>query len=112
MEHSLNRSRMTIDSYLSAVKKDMAALRKDMKAGAETRVKAKLALEAIVEKEKLEVAQADIDKEIEILAQNYGKSLDEYRSEISNDALESIKDYMLKEKAVDLVISKSKVEAK
>lgn len=112
MEHSLSRNRMTIESYLSAVKKDMDSLRKDLKSGAEIRVKSKLALEAIAEKEKLEVEQADMDKEMSVLAESYGKSLDEYKASLSPDSIESIKDFMLKEKTIDFVISKAKVEGK
>jgi len=110
LEVSLKRSRMTLMSHLSAVKKDMDQLRGEMKGSAETRIKAKLALEAIAEKEKLEVEQKDIDTEIETLAQHYGKPVEEYKAEISSDVIDSIKEYMLREKAIDFVISKAKVE--
>jgi len=110
LEASLKRNRMTVESYLSAVKKDMDKLKDEMKGSAEVRVKAKLALEAIAKKEKLEVEQKDIDAEIETMAQHYGKSLEEYKSEISSEAVDSIKEYMLREKAIDFVISKAKVE--
>ena len=110
LEVSLKRNRMTLTSYLSAVKKDIDHLRGEMKGSAETRIKAKLALEAIAEKEKLEVEQKDIDTEIETLAQHYGKPVEEYKTEISSDVIDSIKEYMLREKAIDFVIAKAKVE--
>ena len=110
LEVSLKRNRMTLESYLSAVKKDLDKLREEMKENAETRIKAKLALEAIAEKEKLEVEQKDIDTEIETLARHYGKPVEEYKAEISNDVIDSIKEYMLREKAIDFVIAKAKVE--
>jgi len=110
LEVSLKRNRMTLTSYLSAVKKDIDQLRGEMKGSAETRIKAKLALEAIAEKEKLEVEQKDIDTEIETLAQHYGKPVEEYKAEISSDIIDSIKEYMLREKAIDFVIAKAKVE--
>jgi FKBP-type peptidyl-prolyl cis-trans isomerase (trigger factor) len=110
LEISLKRSKMTLDSYLSAVKKDKNKLRDDMMGNAEIRIKAKLALEAIAEKEKLVVEEADIDREIETLAQHSGKPVEEYRSQMSADVTDSIKEYMLREKAIDFVISKAKVE--
>jgi FKBP-type peptidyl-prolyl cis-trans isomerase (trigger factor) len=110
LEISLNRSKMTLASYLSAVKKDMDKIRGEMKVGAEGRIKAKLALEAIAEKEQLAVEEADIDSELEALAKHYGKTVEEYKSEVSGDVIDSIKEYMLREKAIDFVISKAKVE--
>ena len=110
LEVSLKRNRMTLTSYLSAVKKNIDQLRGEMKGNAETRIKAKLALEAIAEKEKLEVEHKDIDTEIETLAQHYGKPVEEYKSEISSDVIDSIKEYMLREKAIDFVIARAKVE--
>ncbi|MFH1710528.1 MAG: trigger factor, partial [bacterium] len=110
LEASLKRNRLTIASYLSATKKDMSKLRDEMKGNAEIRIKAKLALEAISEKENLVVESQDIDREIELLAQHYGRSAEEYKAEISSDVMDSIKEYMLREKAIDFVISKAKVE--
>jgi len=110
LEITLQRSKMTLDSYLSAVKKDKDKLRDEMRGNAQIRIKAKLALEAIAEKEKLVVEEADMDREIETLAQHYGKSVEEYKSDISADVTDSIKEYMLREKSIDFVISKAKVE--
>jgi trigger factor len=110
LEVSLKRSRMTLSSYLSAIKKDIDKVKEEMKASSLTRVKAKLALEAIAEKEKLDVDEGELDKEIEALAQHSGKAFEEYKSGLSADVLGSIKDYMLKEKAIDFVVSKAKVE--
>lgn len=110
LEVSLKRNRMTLQSYLSAMKKDIDKLKEEMRGSALTRVKAKLALEATAEKEKLAVDEQDIDKEIEALAQHSGKAFEEYKSGLSAEVLESIKDYMLKEKAIDFVVSKAKVE--
>ena len=110
LEVSLKRSKMTLQSYLSATKKDINKLREEMKASALIRVKAKLALEAIAEKEKLAVDEKDINKEIEALAQHVGKSAEEYKAEVSAEVMEYINDYMLREKTIDFVVSKAKVE--
>lgn len=110
LEASLQRNRMTVASYLSAVKKDMNKLKEEMKGSAEIRIKAKLALEAIAEKEKLAVDEKDLDSEIDLLAQHYGKTAEDYKKEISGEVIDSIKEHLLREKAIDLVISKAKVE--
>lgn len=110
LEISLKRSKMTLDSYLMAVKKTKEQLKEDVGKNAQIRIKAKLALEEIAKKEKLIVNDDDINKEIEILAQQTGKTSEEYKKEVSSDVVESIKEYILKDKAIDLVISKAKKE--
>ena len=110
LEISLKRSKMTLESYLSAVKKDKNKLREDMDPPARIRIKAKLALEKIADKEDIKIEEEELNKELAALAQHAGKDPDEYKAEISEGALESVKDYMLKEKAIDFVISKAKLE--
>lgn len=110
MELSLQRNKMTLNSYLSAVKKDMNKLKDDLKGGAEVRIKAKMALDTIIEKEKLLIEDKDLDAEIEALAQQAGKPKEDYKAGLSGDVLDYIKEYMLREKAIDFVISKAKVE--
>lgn len=110
LEVSLKRNRMTLDSYLAATKKDLNKLKEELKPSALTRIKARLALEKISEKEKLAIDDPELDKEIGVLAEHAGKSLEEYKEAISNEAKESIKEYMLHDKAMDLVLSKAKEE--
>lgn len=110
LEVSLKRNKMTLDSYLSAVKKDREMLKQELKPGAETRIKAKLVLEKISEKEKLTIEDEEVDNELSALAEHSGKSLDEYKAEISPEMKESIKEYMLHDKAMKLVMDKAKEE--
>lgn len=110
LETSLKRNRMTIDAYLAVMKKDMIKLKEELKPNAVVRIKAKLALEKIAEKEKLAVDDSEMDKEIEVLAEHTGKTLEEYRAEISAEVKESMKEYMLNEKAMNFVIEKAKEE--
>jgi FKBP-type peptidyl-prolyl cis-trans isomerase (trigger factor) len=110
LESTLKRNKMTLASYLSAVKKDQKAMVDEMKPAALARVKAKLALEKIIEKEKLEIDELEMDKEVEHLAEHAGKPAEEYKASLSEDMKTSIKDYLLNEKAMELVISKAKEE--
>jgi trigger factor len=110
LDIQLKRSRMTLDSYLSAVKKSMEQLKEDLKKNALTRVKAKLGLEEILKKEKLEVDEADLDKEIEAIAAQSGKDIEEYKAELSAEVKKSIKDFMLREKVIQMLIEKAKEE--
>lgn len=110
LEISLKRNRMTLKSYLSAIKKDIEKLKEEMKPAATVRVKAKLALEEIVLKEKITIEDSELDKELNILAQQSGKSPEEYKKELSTDVMDTIKEFLVRDKAIDLVVSKAKIE--
>jgi trigger factor len=111
LEAALKRNRMTLDSYLSAMKKDRSKLEEELKPSAEIRIKAKLALEKIAEKEKLAIGDEELDAELEALAQHTGKQLDEFKAEMSEEMKASVKTYMLNDKAMQFVIDKSKEES-
>lgn len=110
LDIQLKRSRMTLDSYLRAVKKSMDQLKEDLKKNALIRVKAKLGLEEILKKEKFEIDEAELDKEIEAVAVQSGKDLEEYKADMSEDVKRSIRDFMLREKAIQMLIIKAKEE--
>ena len=110
LEISLKRNRMTLKSYLSAMKKDVEKLKEEMKASAELRVKAKLALEEIAKKEKIAIDDVELDKELQALAQHAGKTLEGYKADLSPDVLDTIKEFMIRDKAIELVVSKAKIE--
>ena len=62
-------------------------LRKQFREGSEERVKTNLVLEAIVEKENLEISEDEINEEIKGLASQYGMDEKAVRSALSDDML-------------------------
>jgi trigger factor len=80
-------------------------LQKQFAADAENRVKTSLVLEAIVEAEKIEPSQDDIDAEIKDLAQQYGMKEEDVSKALSTDMLSH--DIAVR-KAVDLVRDSAK----
>lgn len=82
-------------------------LQKQFAADAENRVKTSLVLEAIVEAEKIEPSQDDIDAEIKDLAQQYGMKEEDVSKALSTDMLSH--DIAVR-KAVDLVRDSAKQE--
>lgn len=62
-------------------------LRKQFREGSEERVKTNLVLEAIVEKENLEISEDEINEEIKDLASQYGMDEKAVRSALSDDML-------------------------
>lgn len=82
-------------------------LQKQFAADAERRVKTNLVLEAIVEAEKIEPSQADIDAEIKDLAEQYGMKDEDVSKALSPEMLSH--DIAIR-KAVDVVRDSAKQE--
>ncbi|MFC1767765.1 trigger factor [Candidatus Margulisiibacteriota bacterium] len=106
----LGRNGSNLDSYLKSVKKTVEGLREEFKEASVKRTKGKLFLRKIVEVEKIEVEPAEVEKELEEMSKASGKSVDDMKKEIKEDGMEAVKDYLLRKKAVDHLVSKIKIE--
>jgi trigger factor len=85
-------------------KMDMPRLRAGQREGAIREVKASLILEKIAEKEKLEVSDDEVQKEIDALAKQTQQTPEAIRARLTRDgALERIKDRMRNEKALEFL---------
>ena len=85
-------------------KMDMPRLRAGQREGAIREVKASLILEKIAEKEKLEVSDDEVQKEIDAIAKQTQQTPAEIRARLTRDgALERIKDRMRNEKALEFL---------
>ena len=75
------------DMYFKLTGTSEEDLRKQFREGSEERVKTNLVLEAIVEKENIEVSEDEINDEIKDLATHYGMDEKAVRSALSDDML-------------------------
>ncbi len=74
-------------------------------------VKSVLVLDTIAEREGLEVSDEELDADIQGYATRMGRTLDEVRLELArHDQLEQIRTGLLREKAVDLAMSRATME--
>ncbi|WP_286006483.1 trigger factor [Ligilactobacillus aviarius] len=75
------------DMYFKLTGTSEGDLRKQFREGSEERVKTNLVLEAIVEKENIEISEDEINDEIKDLATQYGMDEKAVRSALSDDML-------------------------
>ena len=75
------------DMYFKLTGTSEEDLRKQFREGSEERVKTNLVLEAIVEKENIEISEDEINDEIKDLAAQYGMDEKAVRSALSDDML-------------------------
>jgi len=88
---------MTPESYMQMLGITPDQFKERMRESSEKQVKVTLALNKIAELEKIEVSDADIDKEYEEASERFGVKVEEFKESVSRDALE--RDIKLKKAA-------------
>ena len=99
--YRLQMQGMDLDTYLKYLGQDKDAFKATFKDGAEKQVKASIALEAIVEAEKLEATEEEIDAEIAKLAEQYQMEADQIKKAVPADQIAA--DVKTK-KAIDIIV--------
>lgn len=103
---------MNLDLYYQFSGLDEAGLREQFKEDAEKRVRANLTLEAIANAENIEVGDEEVDQEIEKMAEQYNRSVDELKKLFeAQGGLDNLKKELQIRKTIDLLVEQSKMVA-
>lgn len=103
--YRLQMQGIDLNTYLSYLGQDMDSFRESFRTGAENQVKASIALEAIVEAEKIEATEEEIEAEVQKLAEQYQMEAEQIKNALSTDQIAA--DVKTK-KAVDLIVNSAK----
>ena len=103
-DNRLRMSGLDLKTYMQYTGMTLDALRDQFRPQAERQVKARLALEKIVELENIVVTEEDINGEYQRIADAYNMPVDQVKDSIPTDAIE---DDMRVKKAMDLVREKA-----
>lgn len=103
--YRLQMQGIDLNTYLSYLGQDMDSFKASFRAGAESQVKASIALDAIVEAEKLEASEDEIDAEIAKLAEQYQMETEQIKNAVPADQIAA--DIKTK-KAVELIVDSAK----
>ena len=104
----LSQQGLSIDQYLMFTGMDMDGLKAQMKPQAIKTIKSRLVLEAIVNEEKLEANDNEIDAEIAKMAEMYGMENDKLKESIGDREKELMSKDVCLRKAVELVAAEAK----
>jgi trigger factor len=107
-EQQLKYQGLDLKMYLQFTGQEEEAIREQFKADAEKKVRADLVLEAISKVENIEVTDEDIEKEVNQLAEQMERDLEEIRRLLGEGGVERIKDQLLTKKTIDFLVSNSK----
>lgn len=94
-----------LDTYLSYMGQTREQMKESMMDGAKQQVKAGIALEAIIDAEKLEASEEEIDAEVAKLAEQYGMEAEQIKKAVPADQI--AKD-VTTQKAINLIVDSAK----
>lgn len=108
-ENRLRMQGMNLELYYQFSGQDEAQLREQMKGDAEKRVRNTLVLEQIAKVENIEVTDEDVQAELEKLAEQYKRPVDELKELFErNGTLENLKEDLSIRKTVRFLLENSK----
>lgn len=108
-ENSLRMQGMDMNTFFKYTGMDIQKMREQFEPKAERQVRVRLALEKIVELEKIEVSKEEIDAEFENIAKAYSMKVEDVRASIND---EGIKADVAVGKAVNLIKEKAVITEK
>lgn len=106
-EQRLQGQGMTMEMYYQFSGQDEAAFKEQMKDDAEKRVKTNLTLEAIYDKENLEVTDEEVEKEISRMAEMYNVEVDQIKQMLGGNT-DMMKEDLKFKQAIDFLVEHRK----
>ncbi|MCR4420528.1 MAG: trigger factor [Clostridia bacterium] len=110
LEDRLRQQGMNLEEYLRMTNGTMEDVRARFRPEAEAEVKRELVLEAIAQKEGLKVEEAELDREVETLAQRSGREAAAIKESLPPEWLEGMRRSLLYRKVVDFLVENASIE--
>ena len=110
MENRLSYQGLKFDQYLKMMGKTREEVQKEYEPQAIDAIKSRLAIEALVKAEKIEVKEEEIDEKINEMAKNYGKKENDEEFLKNQNIRNYIKQGLESEKAIDFIVSNAKIK--
>ncbi len=98
--YQLQMSGMSMEDYAKMMGGDVNAMRSSMRPMAETTVRSNILLSAIVEAEKIEISEEEVEEELKRVAEQYQMEIEKVREAVS---VENVKADLASKKAVKLI---------
>lgn len=110
LDHQLRYQGLSLEQYLQFMGKDAAEFREELRADATKKVVTRLVLMSIVEAEKIEVSEEELEAELADMAKAYNTDVEKVREMIGVENITFfMKDIQLK-KVIDMLYDKAEVK--
>ena len=108
-EYSIRQQGMDLKQYMQITNKTEADLRTDLKETSLKRIQLRKLIEAIIEKEKLDISDDELQKEVGSWNHESIKTVDDVKHSKSHD-LDILKNNLLDQKVRDFIIDSAKIK--
>ncbi len=110
MDAQLRQSGLQLEQYLKFMNKDIKDFVEEQREGASEKVKSKVLLVSIADKEKIEVTDEDLNSELTVIAENYKNTIEEVKEMFGEEGLRLFaKDIRIK-KTIDFLFDNAKIK--
>jgi trigger factor len=108
MEYRLMYQGINLEAYCQYTGTTVEKIREERQADALKSVKIRLALQEILKAEKIDVKDKDVEKYLEDMSKRVNKSIEEYKSSMTDERLNYIKNEILMNKLLEFLVEKNK----
>ena len=110
LDQQLRYHGMSLQQYLQFTGKDMAAFRDELRPDAERQVKTRIVLMGIVDAEKIEVSEDEMEEELKLMAAQYNMTADKIKEMIGVENLTFLKKDIQVKKAIDFIFDNAVIK--
>ena len=110
LDQQLRYQGMGLQQYLQFTGKDMAAFRDELRPDAERQVKTRIILMGIVEAEKIQVSQEEIEEELKVMAAQYQMTADKLKKMIGVENLTFLMKDLQVKKAIEFIFDNAVIK--
>ncbi len=109
LKQRLSMQGLSAEAYFGYLNITEEQFREDRRKDAEKSVKTSLVLEEIVELEKIEVSEKEIDEKLEEISKMYGQPVDKIKEMLRAEGMASIKQEILTNKVINFLKEKNEI---
>ncbi|WKY46394.1 trigger factor [Eubacteriaceae bacterium ES3] len=103
-ENQMSQQGLTLDDYFKYTNTSRVDFRNNLKGDAEKNIRVELVLATIGEVENVEVTEEEVDAEIKVFAEAYGKDFEEYKGSLQDRMIEYIEANVRRRKTIDMLL--------
>ncbi|MDF2590798.1 MAG: trigger factor [Clostridia bacterium] len=104
-DYQLQHQGLNLESYMKYMNTTLEQLKESYKNMASSRVKVQLVLEKIAKVENIEVADEDVNAEIEKVAKQYNQEAEQFKTVLRPEDIENIKEGIEVQKVIDFLVA-------
>ena len=100
---------LSLDQYLQFTGTTLDQLKEQMQPQAESRIRARLVLEAVAKAENIEVSEETVEAELKKMAETYKMEVEQVKNIMGEDGLKQMKEDMAVQEAADFLVAQAKL---